>query len=77
MKDLLSKVHYCYKIHTLLMTSSAYLLFYRHHTWATLQFCKKMLIPPSMIFKKSQPSYNSINKRGGGGGEGSRYEYYM
>ena len=30
MKDLLSKEHYCYKIHTLLMKSSTYLLFYRH-----------------------------------------------
>ena len=30
MKDLLSKEHYCYEIHTSLMKSSAYLLFYRH-----------------------------------------------
>ena len=29
MKDLLNKEHYCYNIHTLLMKSSAYLLFYR------------------------------------------------
>ena len=29
MKDLLSKQHYCYKTHTSLMKTSAYLLFYR------------------------------------------------
>ena len=59
MKDFLSKEHYCYKIHTLRKKSSAYLLFYRHLTpiWATLHFYKKILIPPSMIFKKSKPSY--------------------
>ena len=37
MKDLLSKEHCCYKIHTLLMKSSAYLIFYKQHpppTWA-------------------------------------------
>ena len=56
MKDFLSKEHYCYKIHTPLMKTSAYLLFYRQlippaphlymAMWATPYFYKKMLIPP-------------------------------
>ena len=57
MKDLLSKQHYCYKTHTSLMKTSAYLLFYRQLNptpaphpymaiWATPYFYKKILIPP-------------------------------
>ena len=46
MEDLLSKAHYCFKIHTLLMKSSVYL---------SLPKCyKKTLIPPS-IFPKFPP----------------------
>ena len=56
MKDLLSKEYYCYKIHTLLMKSSAYLLFYSYpRIWATSpHFYKKN----TMIFQKSQPPIN-------------------
>ena len=59
MKDLLSKEHYCYEIHTSLMKSSAYLFSIDTHPpiWATLHFYKKILIPPSVIFKKFKPSY--------------------
>ena len=53
MKDVLSKEHYCHKIHKSLMKTSAYLLFYRKLTpcpptphpymaiWATPYFYKK------------------------------------
>ena len=62
MEDLLSKEHYCYKIHTLLMKSSAYTRpFYRHAPAISTNpphFYKKTLILPSMIFQKSQPSIN-------------------
>ena len=55
MKDLPSKEHYCYKIHTLLMKSNAYLLFYKQPTYMgyTPHFYKKILILDSMIFQKS------------------------
>ena len=48
MKDFLRKELYCYKIHNLLIKSSAYPppSFYRHPLWFT------------MIFKKHQPSIN-------------------
>ena len=58
MKDFPSKEHYCYKIHVLLMKSSAY-----HVSVDTLtyigypHFYRKILISPSMIFLKSQISY--------------------
>ena len=77
MKDLLSKEYYCYKIHALLMKSTAYLLLYRHpHDMGNPLFLQENLDPPFyMIFKKSQPSCNPIIKRGGGGD--SHYEYYI
>ena len=58
MKNLLSKEHYCYKIYTLLMKSSAY-----HPPYmANPHFYMKILIPPYMILtQKSQPP---INKAG-------------
>ena len=61
MEDLLSKEHYCYKIHTLLMESGAYPLpsidtppymDYPPH------FHSKILINPPMIFQKSKPPIN-------------------
>ena len=70
MKDLLSKEHYCYKIHTILMKSSAYLLFYRQPyppIWARSSFLQENFNRPPMIFQKSQQPY----KQGG-----SHYEYY-
>ena len=71
MKDLLSKEHYCYKTQTLLMKSNGYLLFYRqpHYMGYTPNYYKKILIPPSMIFQKSQPPL-TINK-------GVHTEYYI
>ena len=62
MKDLLSKEHYYYQIHTLSMKSIAYALPPSIDT-PLPNFCKKILIPPSIIFRKSQPP---INKGGGG-----------
>ena len=65
MKDLLSKEHYCYKIHTLLMKSSAYhfssdnplpLPCMDYPYLPKLHFYKKILKPLSMIFQKSQTS---------------------
>ena len=45
MKNLLTKEHYCYKIYTLLMKSSAYPLSIDNALiWATLHFYKKILI---------------------------------
>ena len=59
MKDLLSKEHYCYKIHALRMKSNAYLLFYRQPPYMGYPpFLKENLHPPSMIFQKSQPPVN-------------------
>ena len=68
MKDLLVKENYCYKIHTLLIKSSAHpppppslSLFFLQTIpliWANLLFHKKIFIPNSMIFQKSQPSIN-------------------
>ena len=58
MKDLLSKEHYYYKVHTSLMKSSTYpLSFYRQplaSIWIALYFYKKILIHPSKIFQQSQ-----------------------
>ena len=68
MKDLLSKEHYCYKIHTLPMKSSAYLPFLQTNP----HFHKKILILPCYDFSNI-PSH-PINK-GWGRGEGcSHYE---
>ena len=52
MKGLLSKEHYCDKIHTLLMKSIAY-----PHSMDNPPplFLQENLDPPSMIFQKSQP----------------------
>ena len=77
MKDLLSKQHYCYKTHTSLMKTSAYLLFYRqlnpplHPTPIWLYglppiFTKKILIPPWKFFYKNPNCH--ISKGGGEGG---------
>ena len=68
MKDLLSKEHYCYKIYTLLMKTSAYLLFYRQLTpsappphmaiWATPPSLQKNLdLSFKFFLQKSQLSY--------------------
>ena len=65
MKDLLSKGHYCYKIHTLLMKSSAYLFSsdnplplpcMDYPYLPQLHFYEKTLKPLSMIFQKPQTS---------------------
>ena len=63
MKVFLSKEHYCYKIHTSSMKSIANPHFYRQTLLYGLlpHFYKKILIPPSLIFQKSQPP---INKEG-------------
>ena len=59
MKDLLSKEHYCYKIHILLLKSSAYLLFYRHPPPLPLRYMGYPLIlqenldPPLLRFLKN------------------------
>ena len=66
MEVLLSKEHYCYKIHTvlmkILMKTSAYLLFYRQplppDMGYTPHFYKKILILPFCDFSKTPP----INK---------------
>ena len=75
MKDLRSKEHYCYKIHILLMKTSAYLLFDRQlmppaphpymAIWATPYFYKRILIPPKNLFYKNSNCH--ISKWGGGG----------
>ena len=59
MKELLSKEHHCYKIHTLLMKSSAYLPpFYRQPAiWTTPPFLKENLDPPFHDFSKIQSPY--------------------
>ena len=58
MEDLLNKEHYYYKIHRLLMKSSAYPASIDNLAmWTTPYFYKKTLILPSMIFQKSQPFY--------------------
>ena len=55
MKDLLSKEHYCYKIHTLLLKSSAYPL---SPIW-TIPILKENLEPHlSMIFQNLKPHKN-------------------
>ena len=49
MKHLMSKEHYCYKIHTITMKSSAYLpLLHRQPP----DLYKKILIPPFYDFSK-------------------------
>ena len=59
MKDLLSKDHYCYKIHTLLMKSSAYSPSIDNPLYGLpTRIYKKILTPASMIFQKSQPPIN-------------------
>ena len=64
MKDLMSKEHYCYKIHTLLMKSSAYPPYYRQLSYIENPahplpiFTMKFWSPSSMIFQKSQPPIN-------------------
>ena len=56
MKDLLSKEHYSYKIHTLLMESRAYRPFYREPPYMNYPpFLQESLDSPSMTFQKSQP----------------------
>ena len=56
MKDSLSKEHYCYKIHTLLMKSSGYLPHYidilqTHPIWIKpAHFYKKILTCPTHPF---------------------------
>ena len=57
MKDLLSKEHYCYKIHTLIKSSAHPHPLANHPIRTLLHFYKKILIFPSMIFQKSQPPY--------------------
>ena len=54
MKDLLSKEHYCYKIHTLLMKISAYPFpIDKPPLWATaLPLLQKNLDTPAIIFQK-------------------------
>ena len=53
MKNLLSKEHNCYKIHTLLMKSSAYPLSMDNPPiWANPHFYKKSLIPHSYDFSE-------------------------
>ena len=74
MKDLLSKRHYCYKTHTLLMKSSAYrpAPFYEQPNnpsiWTTPHFTRK-LISPSLIFQKAptNPLLPPIPPNGEGG----------
>lgn len=59
MKDLLSKEHYCSKIHTLLIKSKIYFPFYAlPPLYRLLPFLPENLypLPPSMIFHKSQTS---------------------
>ena len=62
MKGLLNKEHYCYKIY-ILMESRAppYIDNPLGYMDYSPQFHKKILIPPSVIFQKSQPP---INKKG-------------
>ena len=63
MKYLLSKKHYCYKTHTLLMQSSAYPSpSINNHLYGLTPFLQENLDPsPPMIFQKSR-----IRRRGGG-----------
>ena len=67
MKNLLSKKHYCYKTHTLLMQSSAYPSpSINNHLYGLTPFLQENLDPsPPMIFQKSR-----IRRSGGrcGGG---------
>ena len=54
MKNLVSKEHYCFKIHALLMKSSAYLPFIDNPLYGLpLVFTTKS----SMVFQKSQTPY--------------------
>ena len=58
MKDLLSTEHYCYKIHTLLMKSNAYLLFYRQSPYMGYPpFSQENLDPPFFDLSKIPSPY--------------------
>ena len=78
MKDLLSKEHYCVKIHTLLMKSSTYPTFYRQpptlYVLPPPPYLQRNLDPlPFHYFSQiptSPPPPHTINK---GGEEGSHY----
>ena len=59
MKDLLSKEHYCYKFQTLLVKSSAYAPSIEIPPYMdSPSFLQENLIPPPIIFQKSQPHIN-------------------
>ena len=61
MKDLLSKEHYCYQIHTLLMKISAYpppLLLCRQPPYMDYPPFLQEHLDPSIIFQKFQPPVN-------------------
>ena len=63
MKGLLSKEHYCCKIHTLLRKSIAYPFFYRQPTYMDYPpFLQENLDPPFYDFSKIPTQ--SINKGG-------------
>ena len=61
MKDLLSKEHYCYKIHVLLMTNTAYPSYIRHLLYGLPppspppNFYNKILCPSSVILQNLNP----------------------
>ena len=60
MKDLLGKEPYCYKIHILLMKSSAYPTSIENFPYMVygLLFLQENLYPPSIFFFfKSQPTH--------------------
>ena len=55
MKDLISKVHDCYKIHTLLRTGNFYPSSIDNPLYGYLPFLQENLEPlSSMVFQKSQ-----------------------
>ena len=59
MKDLMSKDHYCYKIHTLLMNSSASPPFYRQpHLYGLSPCFYKKIFALFYDFSKVPPSIN-------------------
>ena len=68
MKDLLTKKHYCYKVHTSLMTSSAYPPSVDNPLYGLTpppppHFYKKNLIPPFNDFSKIPP-LRTVDKEG-------------